>query len=358
MDVAENGKVGASSARREEWGKNGSDWRGARIFLLSWCHGPEHNSTLAWSTNYSTKYQWILSGVKSFWGKKQVQCLFTRRISSNCTLARFSSETNDAQPMNCFPSPNDTALYYWGKVTVCYRQTSTNQMVSLICFGFTLRRMRPNPKGTESRTAASPQLRLTGPWCCGWHSCRSRATLQHFICRVCLLPSLIHSEVRATRYRITCFPSMLTMRKNQKEVISVTGIYQSLLFVFFGKTRVKPLWRVSQKQAWGKRKCLVRHLPEYEGKPPFPSAKGWESLTKHLPLPSLLLGGWELAKLFYPILFNVYGNLWAGKRTESGIKWTLVFYMKSSEMSPLLSSSLPLCCCIRVITAHVFYKTL
>lgn len=182
----------------------------------------------------------------------------------------------------------------------CYRQTCTNQIASLLCFGFTLRRMRPNPKGTESWTAASLQLSLTGPWCCGWYSCGSRATLQHFICRVCLLPSLIHSGVHATRYRITCFPSMLTMRKNQKEVISVTGIYQSLLFVFFGKMRVKPLWRVSQKQAWGKRKCLVPHLPEYEGKPSFPSAKSWESLTKHLrssqPPPGRLRAG----KTFLP----------------------------------------------------------
>lgn len=146
----------------------------------------------------------------------------------------------------------------------------------------------------------------------GLHNCGFRATLQHlFAARVCLLPSVIHSEDHGTRCRITCFPAVSATRKNHKEVTSWQEFISLPYFIFFSKMRVKPSW----KQARGK-KGLMAHLPESEGKTSFPSQGPWR-VEKASPtaftLPSLLLGGWGLVKLFYPVIFKVNGNLWAGK---------------------------------------------
>lgn len=167
----------------------------------------------------------------------------------------------------------------------------------------------------QTRTEQSPRLlphcssALWVPPAPGLHNCGFRATLQHLgAARVCLLPSVIQSGDHGTRCRITGFPAT---RKNGKEVTSWQELISLPYFIFFSKMRAKPSW----KQAWGK-KCLMAHHPESKGKTSFP-CQGAGRFEKASPntftLPSLLLGGWGLVKLFYPVIFKVNGNLWAGK---------------------------------------------
>lgn len=123
---------------------------------------------------------------------------------------------------------------------------------------------------------------------------------------------------------------LLSIHFSNKEVWWESNVCHENLSVFPTLALVK--W----KRAWEKR-CLVAYLLEKNGKTSFPCwglVRGGKASQATSTLPCLLLRGWELVKLFYSVIFNGNGNLWAGKELSLKLNELWYFCIKSSEMSP------------------------